>query len=577
LPATLNLTAMPIPANAPVPTAQLPTAQLATEQRLHDSQALLDRVGRLAGVGGWTVDLLTNQIAWSDHTCHIHDVPTGTTPSMAQALSYYPPAARQAIAKAMAHITQNGGVYDIELPIVTAHNRQAWVHTIGEAQLHNGKVVRLIGAIQDITKRRQMQDALAASNHQLRQLYEQTPALLVAFDEAGRVQSASGLWLAALGYSRDEVMQRPVFEFFCDTSRRRALGGEMATLFATGSCHQVPCGWLRRDGSLLKTLVSAIVQQPTPATEAAEATSSPPPLRQALAVMTDLTEALARSAELQQEQALRQQLQSHTRELDGLLSERNEMLHVLAHEVRQPLHNASAALQSATGVLADHGEHAAFDRLQHAQAVLGAVMAGVDNTLAVASVLATNRGGSGSGNTATATAPADITLADTDLELLLAIAVADMPSTDRARVQLQWHTATRTAWADAGLMRLALRNLLANALAFSPPNAPVVLRVSDADHPLALMLDVIDQGPGLAADVVPRLFERGVRSRLPPPAMHPQHPHPQQRRLSHGLGLYIVRRAMQLQGGTALLLHTGPGGTGMRLQLNESGNKPLAG
>ncbi len=542
-----------------------PLPALDTEQRLHNSQALLDRVGRLAGVGGWTVDLITQRVAWSDHTCHIHDVPPGTIPTMAQALAFYPPQARQAIAKAMAHITQHGGVYDIELPLVTANNRHAWVHTIGEAQMHNGNVVRLIGAIRDITKRRQMQDALAASNHQLRQLYEQTPALLVALDETGRVQSASTQWLVAMGYSRDEVMQRPVFEFFCEASRKRALSGEMAAVFETGSCSNVPCGWVRRDGSLMKTLVSAIVQQPTTQSDA-------PALRQALAVITDLTEALARNAELQQEQALRQQVQNHATELNGLLAERNEMLHVLAHEVRQPLHNASAALQSATGVLAQHAEQAAFDCLQHAQAVLGQVMAGVDNTLAVASVLATQQ---------RAQPPNPITLADTDLDLLLAIAIGDMPSADRSRVQLQRHTAARTVWADSGLMRLALRNLLANALAFSPPHAPVVLRVSEADQPLAMMFDVVDQGPGLAADVLPRVFERGVRSRLPDHAAalaqnNPHNPPVQQRRLSHGLGLYIVRRAMQLQGGSAQVLHTGPGGTAMRLQLNES-SSPASG
>ena len=39
-------------------------------------------------------------------------------------------------------------------------------------------------------------------------------------------------------------------------------------------------------------------------------------------------------------------------------------------------------------------------------------------------------------------------------------------------------TGTRTATMDPGLMRLALRNLLANALRCSPPGSEVVVRVS---------------------------------------------------------------------------------------------------
>ncbi|WP_204265529.1 hypothetical protein, partial [Enterobacter hormaechei] len=70
------------------------------------------------------------------------------------------------------------------------------------------------------------------------------------------------------------------------------------------------------------------------------------PLR-ALALVDDITEELRHRAELAQEQRLRRQIESHAQELDQLLRERSEILDVLAHEVRQPLNNASAALQSA--------------------------------------------------------------------------------------------------------------------------------------------------------------------------------------------------------------------------------------
>jgi signal transduction histidine kinase len=209
--------------------------------------------------------------------------------------------------------------------------------------------------------------------------------------------------------------------------------------------------------------------------------------------------------------------------------------------VRQPLNNASAALQSAATLLAAKGDEAASARLGRAQGVLGEVLAGVDNTLAAASLLA--RSGT----------PA---LADADIDTLLALVIGDLAPAARDRVRVERLTPTRTALLDLGLVRLALRNLLVNAIAWSPHDAPVLVRVRDSDEPLALLIDVADQGPGIAPGVLTRLFERGARAGP---------------RGGHGLGLFIARRAMALQGGRALVLSSGPGGTVMRLELVQSG------
>jgi signal transduction histidine kinase len=191
----------------------------------------------------------------------------------------------------------------------------------------------------------------------------------------------------------------------------------------------------------------------------------------------------------------------------------------------------------------------AAERLRRAEGVMRAVMSGVDNVLAVAALL-----GQGGGERSTAPLVVDV-----DIDMLLAVAVGDMPLADRERVQIERVTGTRTASMDIGLLRLALRNLLANALRYSPPGSPVVLRVSDSDEPLALVLDVIDRGPGIQPDLLPRLFERGTRGR------HPSG------RASHGLGLYIVRRALELHGGRAELVGSGPDGTTMRLWIAQAG------
>jgi PAS domain S-box-containing protein len=507
------------------------------EARLRDSEAFLDRTGRVAGIGGWEVNLQGNRLTWSDQTCRIHDLEPGHQPTVEEAIGYYAPEARDAIAHAFEVATATGTAYDLELPVITAQGRHIWVRTIGEVTFDNGRAVRAFGTFQDVTWRHDAEIALRDGNRLLRQLYEQTPAMMHSIDSDGLILSVSDRWLEAMGYLREDVIGRRALDFFTDESRL-ARQQDLQQLWASGRHTSGVLQVKRSGGSVLDIVASAIVQYD----------DSGRALR-ALVVTDDVTELLARTAELRREQVQRADVERYAAELDALLAERSEMLNVLAHEVRQPLNNASAALQSAAAALADeHSRSNAAERLQRAQGVMQAVMSGVDNTLAVATLL-------GSGQ------PVLRQDTDVDIDTLLAVAVGDMPLGERDRVHIERVAETRTASMDMGLLRLALRNLLANALRYSSQGSKVTLRVADSDQPLALVLDVIDQGSGIDPELLPRLFERGTRGR------HPSG------RASHGLGLYIVRRVLELQGGRAELVATGEAGTTMRLWIAQGGSE----
>jgi PAS domain S-box-containing protein len=252
------------------------------------------------------------------------------------------------------------------------------------------------------------------------------------------------------------------------------------------------------------------------------------PQADASAVLRDVTE----------ERAAQQRVAELNQGLEQQLRERTDMLDVLAHEVRQPLNNASAALHGARGAIGHAGSEESSTLVQRAEAVLVEVQRTLDNTLAVASLLAR---------------PEPIHADDADLDTLLGVVIADMPSGERGRVQIERNTATRTVLMDTSLMRLALRNLLWNALKFSPPGSAVHLRITDSDEPLAVLIDVIDSGPGVAPELQDRLFTRGARG--------------SDRRSGHGLGLYIVQQVMTLHRGSVELLRTGPQGSTFRLTI----------
>ena len=152
------------------------------EAALHASQAFLDRAGRIAGVGGWQLDLLTDVVTWSDETCRIHDVAPGYRPSLQQAIDFYVPQARPVIQRAVEDGIATGCSWDLELPLITATGRPIWVRAVGEVECAEGLPVRLVGAFQDITARRLLDEQLRRSNEIMAGVIENLPCGLSVLD-----------------------------------------------------------------------------------------------------------------------------------------------------------------------------------------------------------------------------------------------------------------------------------------------------------------------------------------------------------------------------------------------------------
>jgi len=105
---------------------------------------------------------------------------------------------------------------------------------------------------------------------------------------------------------------------------------------------------------------------------------------------------------------------------------------------------------------------------------------------------------------------------------------------------------------DPMLIERAVSNLIDNALKYSPPGAPIEITVRDGE------VVVADHGPGIAAEDMPRIFDRFYRAagaRSKPGA---------------GLGLAIGREAAEAHGGRATAESTA-GGARFRITLPATG------
>lgn len=131
-----------------------------------------------------------------------------------------------------------------------------------------------------------------------------------------------------------------------------------------------------------------------------------------------------------------------------------------------------------------------------------------------------------------------------DLPALLDDILKEWPAT---RVRLALGQIPSRFVGDASLLRVAVRNLLANADRHAPPDSQVTLQV-EGQPDGSLRLVVNNSGKPIPAEEVPRLFQKYFRGRL---AQH---------RPGAGLGLYLVRRIAQMHGGEIALEERGDNG-----------------
>ncbi len=165
------------------------TAAKETELKLRATEAFLDRAGQTAGVGGWEFDIKTHAIRWSAQMMRIHEVDHAYEPLLAEGLKFYPPHARRTIKKALREAIKSGTGWDLELPLITARGRAIWVRSVGAAQWDKGRPVCLVGSMQDITARKQIENSLLHERARLvsllAQLQDANARFAIASDSAG--------------------------------------------------------------------------------------------------------------------------------------------------------------------------------------------------------------------------------------------------------------------------------------------------------------------------------------------------------------------------------------------------------
>ena len=165
---------------------------------LREREELLNATQQLSRVGGWVWDVLAQTMSWTEETYRIHDIDPGGIPlnspeHITKSLACYAEGDRDRIRESFRQCADNGVPYDMEVPLTSVAGRQVWVRTIGRPVFQDGRVVRVIGSIMDITDRKRSEEALQESEAKLQ----------LALDGAG-----TGMWEISIPEMRGTIDKR---------------------------------------------------------------------------------------------------------------------------------------------------------------------------------------------------------------------------------------------------------------------------------------------------------------------------------------------------------------------------------
>lgn len=127
---------------------------------------LSNEIQEMGNIGGWTLDVGSNTVRWTEQTFRIHEIPQTDCIPTEEAINFYAPHERERISALVAECIKTGKPYSGEFEFRTAKGKEIWVKAMGQGVKDtNGEVVRLVGSFQDITQQKIHQLELQESVH----------------------------------------------------------------------------------------------------------------------------------------------------------------------------------------------------------------------------------------------------------------------------------------------------------------------------------------------------------------------------------------------------------------------------
>lgn len=168
------------------------TQRKVAEEAVRESERRLAETQSIAHIGSWEWDIVRDDTVWSEEVYRIFGVSPDRGPLPYDGfLGTVHPEEREAVDAAIRAALQDGGAYAVDYRIVRPDGSQRVVHEQGVVERDGqGRPVRMVGAVLDITERRRMEEELELRFERLRKLDAERRRLLERLIRAREEEAA---------------------------------------------------------------------------------------------------------------------------------------------------------------------------------------------------------------------------------------------------------------------------------------------------------------------------------------------------------------------------------------------------
>lgn len=143
-------------------------ARFEADKQLQQTRELLEETERAGKIGGWEIDAETKKQTWTEEVFRILELNSGSeTPRLPDGIGFIDPEFRNQAEKAVSKALEKGKPFDEEWIVTTAKGNKRWVNAVCKPKVEDGKIVKITGSLQDITKRKEAETKLNAAYQQL--------------------------------------------------------------------------------------------------------------------------------------------------------------------------------------------------------------------------------------------------------------------------------------------------------------------------------------------------------------------------------------------------------------------------
>lgn len=178
---------------------------ISKEKKLNE---LNKQASSLARIGSWEIDLIQNQVYWTEMVHELHETdPEKFTPDLEKGINFYREDFRSLVQESIAG-GMKGKPFSFEAVLITAQNNERWVKAIGNPEFIEGNCIRIFGSFQDIHERKTFELALQESEIKFRSIFEIASLGIAQVSPAdGQILLVNSYYETITGYSVEELLQ----------------------------------------------------------------------------------------------------------------------------------------------------------------------------------------------------------------------------------------------------------------------------------------------------------------------------------------------------------------------------------